>query len=195
MIHLQKYNYASEIINYSKTYFETKPRDCVLYSKDHAEFKIHWEVLNQTEFTRKLLKNAKNQCWDEIEIICPCTKEELEKIVHFLYYGEIWCEDIYESVNVLANLNKIFGFPENLNPDNLISTMLDDNPSVPPLIDLTDFGLDNEIIKNLADEMNIYVDAKIPLENPPHENSKNNDITKNAGSDETFAPNRGEYFA
>ena len=183
MIHSLKYNYAAEMINYSKTYFETKPRDCVLYSTDHAEFKIHWEVLNQTEFTRKLLKDAKDQCCNKIEILCPCKKEELEKMVHFLYFGEIWCEDIYDSINVLANLNKIFGFPETLNPDNLISTILDDDPSGPPLIDLIDFGLDNEMIKNLADEMNIYVETKIPLENPTDKNSENINVTKNIGWD------------
>ena len=133
-----KYNNTSEIIDYSKTYFKTKPRDCILYSKDNAEFKIHKELLGQTEFMREMLKNSKDYYNDKIEILCPCTMEELKKVVHFLYFGEIECEDVFDSFKVQENLNKIFGFPESLNQNDQIASLLDD-PSLSSIIGKANF--------------------------------------------------------
>ena len=90
------------------------PEDCILYSKDGAEFKIHKDIFSQTEFMKEILKSVQGYCCCKIEIICPCTKEELEKIVHFLCTGEMKCEELFDSFTVQEDLNKIFGFPENL---------------------------------------------------------------------------------
>ena len=87
---------------------------------------IHKELLGQTEFLREVLKSAKNHCCGIIEIFCPCSKEELTKIVHFLYHGEINCEDVFESFCIQEDLNKIFGFPENLNLNDQIASLLND---------------------------------------------------------------------
>ena len=84
-----KYDHSSTIIDYMETYFKKKPKDCIIYSEDGTGFEIHKELLGQTEFLRKLLITENNQCCDTIEIICPCTKEELARLVHFLYHGEI----------------------------------------------------------------------------------------------------------
>ena len=60
--------------------------------------------------------------------------EELKKVVHFLYFGEIECEDVFDSFKVQENLNKIFGFPESLNQHDQIASLLDD-PSLSSIID------------------------------------------------------------
>ena len=65
------------------------PEDCILYSKDGAEFKIHVDIFWQTEFMKEILKSVQGYCCCKIEIICPCTKEELEKMIHFLCTGEM----------------------------------------------------------------------------------------------------------
>ena len=95
---------------------------------------IHKELLGQTEFLREVLKSAKNQCCGKIEIFCPCSKEELTKIVHFLYHGEINCEDVFESFGIQEDLNKIFGFPENLNLNDQIASLLND-PMLSSILD------------------------------------------------------------
>ena len=120
-LHTFKRNNAPDIFNFSQAYFKNKPKDCILYTKDNKEFEIHREILSQTEFTREILRNCKDYCCMKIEIMCPCTNKELEKIVQFLYSGEINCEDIFEFVSVLESLNKIFGFPKSLQLDNLKS--------------------------------------------------------------------------
>ena len=104
------------INDYSKTYFKNKSEDCILYSEDGTEFKIHKELFVQTKFMREILKSAQNHCCAKIEMICPCSTQELEKIVHFLYHGEIQCEDVFESFGVQEDLRKIFGFPERDHP-------------------------------------------------------------------------------
>ena len=174
MFHSVKQNNVTEIIKFSNAYFRTKPRDCILYSEDKTEFKIHRELLGQTEFMREILKSVKDHCCNELEIICPCTKEEMEKLVHFLYFGELHCEDIFESFNLQEDLNKVFGFSENLILDDRTSSLMG-NSSMPSIIDLTDYDLDGEIIEQMADEMNIYVDTL----DPAKKESKINHVTKN----------------
>ena len=157
MFHTLKQKVSTQIITFSKAYFKTKPADCILYSKDNTEFKIHRELLGQTEFMREILKTVKDHCFSKIEILCPCTKEELTKIIHFLYFGEIQCDDVFDLINISEDLNKIFGFPESLNLDDQVPSLLD-HPTLPSIIDLTNFDLDTEIIESMPDEMNIYVD-------------------------------------
>ena len=91
-------------------------------------------MLSQTAFLRKILFTTINHCCDTIEIICPCTKEELEKLVNFLYHGEIQCENDFESFKSQEDLSKIFGFPEDFNIEFQIATLLDDPAlsTIPP---------------------------------------------------------------
>ena len=50
-----------------------------------------------------------------LELLVPCTERELFHLGYFLYDGEIQCQDESESIKIQENLNKIFGFPQNLN--------------------------------------------------------------------------------
>ena len=95
-------------------------------------------------------------CSSTLEIICPCTNEELEKLIHFLYNGEIHCEDVFDSYNVQEDLTKIFGYPEFLNVDGQITSFVDD-PAVSSILDsaifesteltvLSDTDLNNNLI-------------------------------------------------
>ena len=61
------------------------------------------------------MNSAKDHSCSNLEIICPWTKEELEKLVYFFYHGEIHCEDIFDSMKVQENLSNIFGYPQLLN--------------------------------------------------------------------------------
>ena len=55
-----------------------------------------------------------NRCCRKVEIFCPCSEKELESIVNFLYQGAISYSEAIDVANILCNLTKIFGFPENL---------------------------------------------------------------------------------
>ncbi len=81
-----------------------------------------------------------------IEIICPCSKEELARLVQFLYHGEIKCKDIFKSFKSQQDLNLILGFPENFNIEYQIAMLLDD----PSLSSIIDFALNEELI-NIGD--------------------------------------------
>ena len=137
-----KFDHLSAILDYKETYFKNKPEDCILYAEDGTDFKIHKEMLGQTEFLRKILFTTINCCCDTIEIICPCTKEELARYVHFLYHGEIQCDDVFDSFKSQEDLSKIFGFPEDFNVECQIETLLDD----PALSSIFDVALYEEII-------------------------------------------------
>ena len=99
--------HLSEIGDHLDFYLKNKPADCTLYSEDGAEFKVHKELFGQTEFMRKILSGAKDHCCGLIEVICPCNENELAELTHFLYHGEIQCEDVFESVIINENLNKM----------------------------------------------------------------------------------------
>jgi len=62
----------------------------------------------------EILSSTIEHCCDTIEVLCPCSKEELKHMVNFLYDGEIHCEEEFDSLKILENLNKIFGFSNNL---------------------------------------------------------------------------------
>ena len=81
---------------------------------NNRSVKVHKEMLGQTDFLREILLSTKEHCCGTIEVICPCSKEELNHLVNFLYDGEIHCENESDSLKVIENLQKIFGFPRNL---------------------------------------------------------------------------------
>jgi hypothetical protein len=74
-------------------YLKSKTADC-------SKFKIHKEVLGQTEFLRKILFSAKEHCREILEVLCPCSKDELSHLVNFLYDGEIRCKEEIDSLKI-----------------------------------------------------------------------------------------------
>ena len=93
-------------------FFNNKEADCILYSEDGHGFRIHKDILGQTEKLRNILFSFKEYCCGTMEILCPCPKDELEQLVKFLYSGIIsFNVDLFK---ILDNLITIFGFPENL---------------------------------------------------------------------------------
>ena len=96
------------------TYLKNKSRDCILYSEDGSKFKVHKELVGQTQFLRKILSSASERCCQTMEVLCPCSKDELNHLVNFLYDGKIHCGEELDSLKILENLNKIFGFSKNL---------------------------------------------------------------------------------
>ena len=93
-------------------FLNNKEADCILYSEDGHEFRVHKEILSQTETMRSILFGFKDNCCAMMEIFCPCPKDELEQIVKFLYSGTI-SSDV-ELVKILNSLIKVFGFPKKL---------------------------------------------------------------------------------
>jgi hypothetical protein len=93
-------------------FLNNKEADCILYSEDGHEFRVHKEILSQTETMRSILFGFKDNCCALMEIFCPCPKDELEQIVKFLYSGTI-SSDV-ELVKILNSLIKVFGFPKKL---------------------------------------------------------------------------------
>ena len=108
MCHLKNNQHNKTITNYLKSYLKKNPPDCILYSEDGSGFKIHKELLGQTKFMREVLKSA--NCCQEIEIIFPCSTEELGKIFEFINNGKISCANETELNKILLNIRKILGF-------------------------------------------------------------------------------------
>ena len=95
--------------DFMEPYLKNKTPDCILYSEEGTEFKTHKELLGQTRFMRKLLKETAN-CCGIIEIICPCSEKELSKIVNFLNYGQIHYSKPSESMKFLESIHEVLGF-------------------------------------------------------------------------------------
>ena len=121
VFHITFKHQNNTIEQYLETYLKNKSPDCILHSQDGGAFKIHKELLSQTNFLRKLLSSA--NCCSKVEILCPCSKEELAHLVNFLYDGEIQYQSQNDSIKILENLSKIFGFPENLNLNDINQTL------------------------------------------------------------------------
>ena len=160
MCTLYSKNYITAIPAYLDTYLKNKPADCVLYSEDGTEFKIRKELLSQTKFLRKILSSAKDHCCNIIEILCPCSKEELGRLVEFLYHGKIICDRKNGSFRILENLIKIFGFPSNIGfPENFSS----DDETEPLIsdyflstsIEIEEFAIKEESIEKASSDSNV----------------------------------------
>ena len=152
-------------------YLKDKPTDCVLYAKDGSKFKIHRELFCQTDFQRKIISCAKEQCCEILEVLCPCSKDELNHLVLFLYDGVINCENELDSLNILDNLDKVFGYqPKNLvrnNPNGTIfthsSTEIENNSNAEEAFENL---LDNDTNAKQVDEgMEITTKIELVLEN------------------------------
>ena len=61
---------------------------------------------------QNILTSAKESCCQNLVIICPCSKVELEYVVKFLYKGQLNCDSSFDFAIILKILTKVFGFPE-----------------------------------------------------------------------------------
>ena len=160
MCHLKNNQHNKTITNYLKSYLKKNPPDCILYSEDGSGFKIHKELLGQTKFMREVLKSA--NCCQEIEIIFPCSAEELGKIFDFIKDGKISCANKTESNRILMNFQKILGFQMEHDFANNFSSF---NPTNENFTDVIEEYEHVEIISE-SDEIN---DSK---DHSAHENFK-----------------------
>ena len=81
VLKLTNQDYFVTIDDYLDVHLKNKTPDCILYSKDSGEFIIHKELFSQTNFLREILSSAKENYCGMLEILCPCTKEELGHLV------------------------------------------------------------------------------------------------------------------
>ena len=109
MLHLVNNHRNGDIHDNLEIFLKNKAPDCIIYSEDGAEFKTHKELFGQTKFMRELLK-SNNYC-GQIEIILPCSKEELGHLMNFICEGKIQTNKKSDSKKFIENLNKILGFP------------------------------------------------------------------------------------
>ena len=91
----------SSFENYLDFYLKNKSTDCILYSVDGSKFKVHKEMFGHTDFLREILLSTKDHCCGTIEVLCPCSKEELKHLVNFLYDGEIHSEKESELLQII----------------------------------------------------------------------------------------------
>ena len=104
MNQLKNNQHEDAITDYMSFYFKNKVPDCILYSEDGTSFKTHKEIFSQTKFMREVLKNEK--CCGQIEIIFPCSKEELCYLVKFMNEGKIEFSKMKDCLKIIENLNK-----------------------------------------------------------------------------------------
>ena len=90
MFHLNNNHHQNDMNDYLGSYLKNKAPDCILYSEDGAQFRTHKELFGQTKFMRELLK-SQHSCCGLMEVICPCSREELGHLVNFLYEGKNDC--------------------------------------------------------------------------------------------------------
>ena len=132
MFKLTNNHLQSTIKDYLNSYLKSKPPDCILYSDDGTKFKTHKELFSQTILMREILKSANAHCCcNSIEIICPCSKEELNILIEFLNHGRIYCSKKVDALKILENLSKIFGFdlPEMVVLDDIDESIFTKKPT------------------------------------------------------------------
>ena len=66
---------------------------------------------------RSILKSGHDHCCENLEILCPLKKEDLENIVKFLYEGNIISSEKSTCKSTSENLIQVFGFPGNISFD------------------------------------------------------------------------------
>ena len=111
-----------------ESFFKFKEADCVLYSQEGTKFKIHKEILSQTRFMQNILFSSTNVRYEDLEIFCPCSIDDLEHMVKFLYSGKISNEENVDKDKILDNLKNIFGYSLLLNEENeLVSNKVEPN--------------------------------------------------------------------
>ena len=99
---------------FMEPFYKNEESDCFLYSEEGVKFNIHKEILYPTTMMRNIFENEHIWCHRVIEIFCPCSENELESIVNFLYNGIISSSKENNITKTLENLTKLFGFNEKL---------------------------------------------------------------------------------
>ena len=159
MFHLVNNHQSGDIHNYLEGFLKNKTPDCIIYSEDGAEFKTHKELFCQTQFMRELLKSQ--SCCGLMEVIFPCSNEELGHLVNFLNEGKIEYNKKRDSLKIIENLNKILGFPSDY-IDNIIPV-----PRPATLDETENNGVEVEILpktSNLNSETGKNAASKAHLE-------------------------------
>ena len=113
MVVLKNINQYFDYTDFLESFFKNKEHDCTLYSSEGMKFSVHKEIFLQSKLMQNTLNDA-NSCCKDIEFLCPCSIDELEQIVNFLYSGQISYLNKLELFQVKENLNRIFAFPENI---------------------------------------------------------------------------------
>ena len=102
-----------EYDTFMESFLKNEETECALYSKEGVRFNVHKEIFFQSKLMQNLLLDGHSGCCNKIEIICPCTENELESILSFLYDGKFSSKERVDTFNVIGNLTKVFGFPQN----------------------------------------------------------------------------------
>ena len=110
MFHLVNTHQNSDFYNNFEIFLKNKTPDCIIYSEDGARFRTHKELFGQTKFMRELLKSQ--SCCGLLEVILPCSKEELGPLINFLNEGKIECNKKIDYLKIIDNLNKILGYSD-----------------------------------------------------------------------------------
>ena len=144
-------------------FLKKKAPDCIIYSEDGAEFKSHKEFFSQTKFMREILKSV-NYC-GVVEIICPCSKEELGHLMNFINEGKIECNKKIDYLKIIENLNKILGYPDDY-INNIWSDVLDEKEKsdIQTVSESGDNEETDEPITNVH-EVNVLFRKKLLTEN------------------------------
>ena len=114
MITLKNDEQLFEHDTFMESYLKKEEPDCILYSKEGIKFNIHKEILYQTKLMKNILLSGHSVCCQNIEIFCPCSENELESVLNFLYNGTNSYNEKTEVTQILDHLIKIFGFPKKL---------------------------------------------------------------------------------
>jgi len=69
-------------------------------------------VLYPSKLISNILRDVNHVCCKTIEIFCPCSKDEMESIVKFLYTGTISYQEYNDVNQYIYNITKMFGFPD-----------------------------------------------------------------------------------
>ena len=114
MVILKSQSQIFQSHDFVESFLKSEEPDCTLYSEEGMKYNIHKEIFYQTQFMRNVFESSNTICCKEKEIFCPCSENELESIVDFLYDGQIPDQTVNDIANIQDNLIKIFSFPERL---------------------------------------------------------------------------------
>ena len=90
--------------NFMESFLKNKDTDCILYSKEGVRFNIHKEILFQTKLMQNIMISGHCVCYQNIEIICPCSDYELETILNLLYNGPTYFNEKSDVAEIMWNL-------------------------------------------------------------------------------------------
>ena len=176
MIHLLNKHQNFDILNYLEIFLKGKPPDCIIYSEDGIEFQTYKELFSQTKFMRELLNSA--NCCGVVEIIFPCSKEELGHLMNFINEGKIEYNKKVDFLKIVENLDKILGFSPDFINNVFPNTFLKEHNNVETFNKSK--NLENYVIKrrkSLATSLNLKQDSQ---------GRKKLDITQNSRGEENF---------